>query len=344
MKENELEEREKRLLTKGKKRLLTRGTIYFSVTSNQLTIPSLARHHLLSIFTCQAINNNITVPSATSITLDLNRKLLSFSLLHFVCLIHRLSKNFILSTFSSPPLLFFIEKSLSPSHLSFSITPPHFLSHSSLESLWDPLDLKVFSHFRLFFHPSSFFVFTDTTLHSHFFLLLTNSHSQLSCSFSYTLDENAFNHGFGCWMMASLQYTHTLQWNRLKWKSVNLPKYWWRIKKQSSNVQLSDPDQRLLFIGTSMAKDLTLLSMVLYQKLSPSYFFSLFYSFCFTSFPLTLPPSQLPLPLFHPFIHRSRQLFFSPFFSPSSCFLLPSSILLFFLLFLPASFTLWFFY
>ena len=37
-------------------------------------IPSLARHHLLSIFTCQAINNNITVPSSTSITLDLNRK------------------------------------------------------------------------------------------------------------------------------------------------------------------------------------------------------------------------------------------------------------------------------
>lgn len=48
--------------------------IHFTVTSNQLTIPSLARHHLLSIFTCQAINNNITVPSATSITLDLNRE------------------------------------------------------------------------------------------------------------------------------------------------------------------------------------------------------------------------------------------------------------------------------
>ncbi|XP_054169147.1 hemicentin-1-like [Oppia nitens] len=44
------------------------------VTTNQLTITSLARHHLLSIFTCQAINNNITVPSSTSITLDLNLK------------------------------------------------------------------------------------------------------------------------------------------------------------------------------------------------------------------------------------------------------------------------------
>ncbi|XP_053205304.1 uncharacterized protein LOC128389701 isoform X2 [Panonychus citri] len=44
------------------------------VTSNQLMITSLARHYLLSIFTCQAINNNITLPSTTSITLDLNMK------------------------------------------------------------------------------------------------------------------------------------------------------------------------------------------------------------------------------------------------------------------------------
>ncbi|XP_015791631.1 hemicentin-2-like isoform X2 [Tetranychus urticae] len=44
------------------------------VTSNQLMITSLARHNLLSIFTCQAINNNITLPSTTSITLDLNMK------------------------------------------------------------------------------------------------------------------------------------------------------------------------------------------------------------------------------------------------------------------------------
>ncbi|RWS32021.1 protein turtle B-like protein [Leptotrombidium deliense] len=43
-----------------------------AVTTNQLTIASLARHHLLSIFMCQAINNNITVPSSTAITLDLN--------------------------------------------------------------------------------------------------------------------------------------------------------------------------------------------------------------------------------------------------------------------------------
>ena len=42
------------------------------VAMNQLTITSLQRHHLLSIFTCQAVNNNITVPASTSITLDLN--------------------------------------------------------------------------------------------------------------------------------------------------------------------------------------------------------------------------------------------------------------------------------
>ncbi|RWS17015.1 protein turtle B-like protein [Dinothrombium tinctorium] len=44
------------------------------LTRNQLTISSLARHHLLSIFTCQAINNNVTVPLSTTITIDLNLK------------------------------------------------------------------------------------------------------------------------------------------------------------------------------------------------------------------------------------------------------------------------------
>uniref|UniRef100_T1JRN6 Ig-like domain-containing protein n=1 Tax=Tetranychus urticae TaxID=32264 RepID=T1JRN6_TETUR len=44
------------------------------VTTNQLTILSLARHHLLSKLTCQAVNNNMTVPLATSITLELNLK------------------------------------------------------------------------------------------------------------------------------------------------------------------------------------------------------------------------------------------------------------------------------
>lgn len=44
------------------------------VTTNQLVIGSLARHHLLSIFTCQAANNNMTVPAAASLTLDLNLK------------------------------------------------------------------------------------------------------------------------------------------------------------------------------------------------------------------------------------------------------------------------------
>ena len=42
------------------------------VALNQLTITALQRHHLLSIFTCQAVNNNITIPASTSVTLDLN--------------------------------------------------------------------------------------------------------------------------------------------------------------------------------------------------------------------------------------------------------------------------------
>ncbi|XP_075590919.1 uncharacterized protein LOC124491075 [Dermatophagoides farinae] len=44
------------------------------VTTNELVIESLARHHLLSIFTCQSSNNNITIASSASITIDLNLK------------------------------------------------------------------------------------------------------------------------------------------------------------------------------------------------------------------------------------------------------------------------------
>lgn len=45
-----------------------------TVTNNELIIPSLNRHHLLSVFECQAKNNNITTPLSASITLDLNCK------------------------------------------------------------------------------------------------------------------------------------------------------------------------------------------------------------------------------------------------------------------------------
>lgn len=45
-----------------------------TVTTNELVIESLARHHLLSIFTCQASNNNITLASSASIRLDMNLK------------------------------------------------------------------------------------------------------------------------------------------------------------------------------------------------------------------------------------------------------------------------------
>ena len=53
------------------------------VTTNTVVLQSLARHHLLSVFTCQASNNNITVPISTSITLDLNCKRRLFRLFAF---------------------------------------------------------------------------------------------------------------------------------------------------------------------------------------------------------------------------------------------------------------------
>nr|XP_046909544.1 uncharacterized protein LOC124491000 isoform X2 [Dermatophagoides farinae] len=45
------------------------------VTTNELVITRLSRHHLLAILMCQAINSNITTtPASNSITLDLNLK------------------------------------------------------------------------------------------------------------------------------------------------------------------------------------------------------------------------------------------------------------------------------
>ncbi|KPM02304.1 sidestep protein-like protein 1, partial [Sarcoptes scabiei] len=42
------------------------------VVRNQLTIPSLKRHDLMAVFTCQASNNNISLPSTATVTVDLN--------------------------------------------------------------------------------------------------------------------------------------------------------------------------------------------------------------------------------------------------------------------------------
>ncbi|XP_076321960.1 neural cell adhesion molecule 2-like [Tachypleus tridentatus] len=44
------------------------------VVKNRLKITELKRHDLLAILTCQASNNNITVPSSSAVTLDLNLK------------------------------------------------------------------------------------------------------------------------------------------------------------------------------------------------------------------------------------------------------------------------------
>ncbi|XP_042895827.1 protein turtle isoform X2 [Parasteatoda tepidariorum] len=45
-----------------------------NLVRNELKISELKRHDLLAVLTCQASNNNITVPASTAITLDLNLK------------------------------------------------------------------------------------------------------------------------------------------------------------------------------------------------------------------------------------------------------------------------------
>ena len=42
---------------------------------NELEIPSLSRYDLMSKFTCQSSNNNISIPMSSEVTIDLNRKL-----------------------------------------------------------------------------------------------------------------------------------------------------------------------------------------------------------------------------------------------------------------------------
>uniref|UniRef100_A0A182JRM8 Ig-like domain-containing protein n=1 Tax=Anopheles christyi TaxID=43041 RepID=A0A182JRM8_9DIPT len=41
---------------------------------NTLVLHRLERKHLKSVFTCQAANNNVTIPISASITLDMNCK------------------------------------------------------------------------------------------------------------------------------------------------------------------------------------------------------------------------------------------------------------------------------
>ena len=49
---------------------------------NQLIIQSLRRQDLMAVFTCQASNNNISLPSTATVTVDLNCKF--FSYFHFL--------------------------------------------------------------------------------------------------------------------------------------------------------------------------------------------------------------------------------------------------------------------
>lgn len=44
------------------------------IVRNQLVINSLQRQDLMAVFTCQATNNNISLPATTTVTVDLNCK------------------------------------------------------------------------------------------------------------------------------------------------------------------------------------------------------------------------------------------------------------------------------
>lgn len=44
------------------------------VIRNELLISSLQRHDLMAVFTCQASNNNVSLPSSASVTVDMNCK------------------------------------------------------------------------------------------------------------------------------------------------------------------------------------------------------------------------------------------------------------------------------
>ena len=47
-------------------------------TVNSLFIESLGREDMMMVLTCRAVNNNITEPKESSITIDLNRKYTEF--------------------------------------------------------------------------------------------------------------------------------------------------------------------------------------------------------------------------------------------------------------------------
>ena len=53
------------------------------VLSASLRIERLTREHLMAVYSCRASNNNLTEPSVSEVTVDLNCK----SIFHFFCLL-----------------------------------------------------------------------------------------------------------------------------------------------------------------------------------------------------------------------------------------------------------------
>ena len=49
-------------------------TVSGNAIRNELELPSLQRHDLMAVFTCQASNNNISMPTYSTVSVDLNCK------------------------------------------------------------------------------------------------------------------------------------------------------------------------------------------------------------------------------------------------------------------------------
>ncbi|GFQ74970.1 ig-like domain-containing protein [Trichonephila clavata] len=68
------------------------------VVRNEIEITSLQRHDLMAVFTCQASNNNLTVPVSKYVTVDMNNKSTSQQKFNHA---HQIHPTSFLQTFST---------------------------------------------------------------------------------------------------------------------------------------------------------------------------------------------------------------------------------------------------